>query len=104
VNTIQICDRLQSGTHDDLRQALPGIAIIQVIHVTGSESIEEAVSVAPHVHGLLLDSGNQSKAIKELGSRTKSRLGNQQTHPGVVDVQFSWQEDSSETLPKRFNR
>jgi phosphoribosylanthranilate isomerase len=67
VNTIQICDRLQSGTHDDLRQALPGIAIIQVIHVTGSESIEEAVSVAPHVHGLLVDSGNQSKAIKELG-------------------------------------
>ncbi len=67
VNTIQICDRLQSGTHDDLRQALPGIAIIQVIHITGSDSIEEAVSVAPHVHGLLLDSGNQSKAIKELG-------------------------------------
>ncbi len=67
VNTIQICDRLESGTYDDLRQALPGIAIIQVIHVTGSESIEEALSVAPHVHGLLLDSGNQSLAIKELG-------------------------------------
>jgi phosphoribosylanthranilate isomerase len=67
VNTIQICDRLQSGTHDDLRQALPGIAIVQVIHVTGSESIDESVSVAPHVHGLLLDSGNQSLPIKELG-------------------------------------
>jgi phosphoribosylanthranilate isomerase len=67
VNTIQICDRLESGSYDDLRQALPGIAIIQVIHVTGSESIEEALSVAPHVHGLLLDSGNQSLAIKELG-------------------------------------
>jgi len=67
VNTIQLCDRLQSGTHDDLRQALPGIAIVQVIHITGSESIDESVSVAPHVHGLLLDSGNQSLAIKELG-------------------------------------
>jgi len=67
VNTIQICDRLQSGGYDDLRQALPGISIIQVIHVTGSESVEEAVSVAPYVHGLLLDSGNQSKTIKELG-------------------------------------
>ncbi|HEY9674529.1 MAG TPA: phosphoribosylanthranilate isomerase [Waterburya sp.] len=67
VNTIQICDRLQSGTHDDLRQALPGIAIIQVIHVTGTESIEEALSVAPHVHGLLLDSGNPSDATNELG-------------------------------------
>ncbi len=67
VNTIQICDRLQSGGYDDLRQALPGISIIQVIHVTGSESVEEAVSIAPYVHGLLLDSGNQSKTIKELG-------------------------------------
>jgi phosphoribosylanthranilate isomerase len=67
VNTIQICDQLISGTHDDLRQALPGIAIVQVIHVTGSESIDQAVSVAPHIHGLLLDSGDQSLSIKELG-------------------------------------
>ena len=67
VNTIQICDRLQSGTHDDLRQALPGIAIVQVVHVTGSESIDESIAVAPHVHGLLLDSGNPSLPIKELG-------------------------------------
>ena len=67
VNAIQICDRLIFGTYDDLRQALPGIAIIQVIHITGSESIEEALSVAPHVHGLVLDCGNQSLDIKELG-------------------------------------
>jgi phosphoribosylanthranilate isomerase len=67
VNTIQICDRLQNGSYDDLRQALPGIAIIQVIHVTGSEAIKEACSVAPYVHGLLLDSGNQFLDIKELG-------------------------------------
>jgi phosphoribosylanthranilate isomerase len=67
VNTIQICDQLELSKYDDLRQALPGIAIIQVIHVTGSESIGEAVAVAPHVHGILLDSGNQSLAIKELG-------------------------------------
>lgn len=67
VNAVQICDRLIFGTYDDLRQALPGIAILQVIHITGSESIEDAVSVAPHVHGLLLNSGHQSVAIKELG-------------------------------------
>ncbi len=67
VNTVQICDRLSSGTYDDLRQALPGIAIVQVIHITGSESIDEAVDVASHVHGLLLDSGNQSLDTKELG-------------------------------------
>lgn len=67
VNTIQICDRLQFGTHEDLRQALPGISIIQAIHVAGEESIDEAVAIAPHVHGLLLDSGNRSLEIKELG-------------------------------------
>jgi len=71
VNTIQICDQLQSGTYDDLRQALPGIALIQVIHVTGSESIEEAASAAAHVHGLLLNSGNQSLELKELAGTEK---------------------------------
>jgi phosphoribosylanthranilate isomerase len=67
VNTLQICDRLETGTYDDLRGALPGIAIVQVIHVTGEDSIEEALSVAPHVDGILLDSGNPSGAVRELG-------------------------------------
>jgi phosphoribosylanthranilate isomerase len=38
-----------------------------VIHVTGPESVDEAIAVAPHVDAILLDSGNQSLAIKELG-------------------------------------
>jgi len=67
VNAIQICGQLQFGTYDDLRQALPGIALIQVIQVTGQESIEKAVSAAPHVSGLLLDSGNPFLAVPELG-------------------------------------
>jgi phosphoribosylanthranilate isomerase len=66
-NTIQICDRLESGTYEQLREALPGITIVQVIHVRGEESIEEAVSLATSVHGLLLDSGNQTLRVKELG-------------------------------------
>ena len=66
-NTIQICDRLAAGTYLDLHEALPGIAIVQVIHVTGKESVDEACSVAPFVDALLLDSGNQSLAVKELG-------------------------------------
>jgi phosphoribosylanthranilate isomerase len=67
VNTIQICDRLEPGDHQLLREALPGISLVQVIHVTGSESIAEAVSVAPLVDAILLDSGNQSLPVKELG-------------------------------------
>lgn len=67
VNTIQIVDTLLTGTHKELRDALPGIAIVQVIHVNGSDSIDEAMELAYFVDGLLLDSGNQSLKIKELG-------------------------------------
>ncbi|HUQ30936.1 MAG TPA: hypothetical protein VM095_02405, partial [Pyrinomonadaceae bacterium] len=47
VNTIQICDRLERKSYDELRQALPGITLVQVIHVTGPEAVDEAISVAP---------------------------------------------------------
>lgn len=66
-NTIQICDRLTEGSYQDLREALPGVSLVQVVHVTGPEAVDEAVAVAPHVDAVLLDSGNQSLAIKELG-------------------------------------
>jgi len=66
-NTIQICDRLRSGSFRDIKSALPGISIVQVIHVAGPESVEEAVTVAPQVDAILLDSGNPGLAIKELG-------------------------------------
>jgi phosphoribosylanthranilate isomerase len=65
--TIQIVDRLTDGTHADLRAALPGIGIVQVVHVTGPESLREALDVAPHVHALLLDSGNPRAQVRELG-------------------------------------
>jgi phosphoribosylanthranilate isomerase len=65
--TIQIVDRLTVGTHRDLREALPGIGLVQVVHVTGRESVEEALAVAPEVDALLLDSGNLSLPVKELG-------------------------------------
>jgi phosphoribosylanthranilate isomerase len=66
-NTIQICDHLIRGTHCELKMALPGISIVQVVHVTGPESVEEAVAIAADVDAILLDSGNQKLAIKELG-------------------------------------
>lgn len=66
-STIQICDRLTSGSYDHLREALTGVKMVQVIHVRGEESIGEAIEVAPLVDAVLLDSGNQSLAVKELG-------------------------------------
>jgi phosphoribosylanthranilate isomerase len=71
-NTIQICDHLMHGTHQELKQALSGISIVQVVHVTGPESVAEAVAVAPHVDAILLDSGNQKLAVKELGGTGKT--------------------------------
>jgi len=67
VNTIQICDRLVDGTYEDLRKALPGISLVQVIHVTGPEAVHEALAISSHVDAILLDSGNQSLKVKELG-------------------------------------
>jgi len=66
-NTIQIVDRLTHGSYDDLRRALPGISIVQVIHVVGEESVEESILAAEHVDAVLLDSGNPALATKELG-------------------------------------
>ena len=66
-NTLQLVDRLTAGTYAELRAALPGITIVQVIHITGPEALDEALRVAPQVHGLLLDSGNPNLPVKELG-------------------------------------
>jgi phosphoribosylanthranilate isomerase len=67
VNTLQLVDSLPPGSHQELRAALPDISIVQVIHVTGEGSIKEAVTIAPHVDAILVDSGNPNLAIKELG-------------------------------------
>ncbi|MFY9561326.1 MAG: phosphoribosylanthranilate isomerase [Terriglobales bacterium] len=71
-NCIQICDHLTTGTHRELKYALPGISIVQVIHITGPESVKEAVEVAPRVDAILLDSGNQKLVVKELGGTGKT--------------------------------
>lgn len=66
-NTIQLVDAVPPGTHAALRAALPGIALVQVIHVIDAGSVAEAVALAPAVDALLLDSGNPALAVKELG-------------------------------------
>ena len=66
-NTIQLCDRPGPGSHERLRKALPGVGLVQVIHVSGYQSVSEALAVAPCVDALLLDSGNPSLPVKELG-------------------------------------
>jgi phosphoribosylanthranilate isomerase len=67
VSALQLVDAVQFDVYGELRVALPGITIVQVIHVRNRESVEEALAVEAHVSALLLDSGNPSLPTKELG-------------------------------------
>lgn len=71
-STLQLCDWIEPPVYAELRHALPGIGLVQVIHVRGPESVDEAIEAARYVDALLLDSGNvtvgrTSAAVKELG-------------------------------------
>ena len=64
---IQLCDALPPGAMARLREGLPGVRLVQVIHVTGEASYDEAMHAAKGADALLLDSGNPALQIKELG-------------------------------------
>lgn len=66
-NTIQLVDALQEGSYLQIKQALPGIKLVQVIHVLDENSVEEAVIISEQVDALLLDSGKPNLAVKILG-------------------------------------
>lgn len=66
-NCLQLCDRIRKGTLSDLRSALPGIGIVQVVHVVGPASLGEALEDASECDALLLDSGRPDLPVKELG-------------------------------------
>ncbi|HEV7501616.1 MAG TPA: phosphoribosylanthranilate isomerase, partial [Vicinamibacteria bacterium] len=67
VSTVQICDRPEPGTVLALRRDFPSLKLVQVVHVTGPESMEEAAFAATDADAILLDSGNPSAVRKELG-------------------------------------
>ena len=81
VNTLQLVDSVEAGCYRELHAALPAVKLVQVIHVTGPDAIEQAVHVAPEVDALLLDSGNPSAPVKELG-------GTGRTHDWRVSAQI----------------
>lgn len=66
-SVLQLVDHVPQAELRALRERLPGVKLVQVIHVLGREAIDEARSVAPLVDALLLDSGNPQLAVKELG-------------------------------------
>lgn len=66
-NVLQLCDHVPPAELRRLRAQLPAVKLVQVIHVVDAQSVDEALAVAPLVDALLLDSGNQRLAVKELG-------------------------------------
>lgn len=67
VNTLQLVDAVPRTELRALRAALPGVRLVQVVHVLDEASVAEALAVAADVDALLLDSGNPRLAVKELG-------------------------------------
>lgn len=65
--TVQICDAIGIAALRALRILLPAVSLVQVVHVGGPAALEMALEVAPHVDGLLLDSGRPDAPVKELG-------------------------------------
>lgn len=66
-STLQLVDAVDGSELRKLRRQLPAVKLVQVIHVLGDQSVEEARAVERFVDALLLDSGNPTLAVKELG-------------------------------------
>ena len=66
-STLQLVDAVAIPELQKLRRQLPSVKLVQVIHVMGDESFEEAKAVAGFVDALLLDSGDPTLKVKELG-------------------------------------
>ena len=66
-STLQLVDSVEPSAHESIRDSLEGTRIVQVIHVVGEDSLDEALEAARTADALLLDSGNPRLAVKELG-------------------------------------
>lgn len=83
-STIQLVDAVPPETYAQLRQALPTVKLVQVIHVADERSVAEALAaVASGADALLLDSGNPNLTVKELGGT--GRVHNWQLSRAIVD-------------------
>ena len=60
-------DALEGRAYEVLRNELPHVKLVQVIHVIDKNSVKKAIEISKFVDALLLDSGNPDLAIKELG-------------------------------------
>lgn len=67
VRRVQLVHELAEGVRAELRALLPGVELIQVVHVDGPQAVDRAPALARHADALLLDSGRPSAEVPELG-------------------------------------
>lgn len=65
--TIQIVDALTDRQYAVIRNEIPHVKLVQVIHVIDENAVQEAIEISEFVDAILLDSGNPNLATKELG-------------------------------------
>ena len=71
-NTIQIVDSLLERDYAKIREAIPTVKIVQVIHVLNEKQIDEVLEIEQWVDAILLDSGNPNLKVKILGGTGNS--------------------------------
>ena len=64
---VQLVDAMTEREYELLRNSHPDVILMQVIHVRDARSVDEAVHASSFVDAILLDSGNPTAAVKELG-------------------------------------
>jgi phosphoribosylanthranilate isomerase len=84
VNTVQLVDHVEADVYAALRASHPAVKIVQVLHVLGQDTIDEAQAAAPLVDALLLDSGDPRLAVKELGGT--GRVHDWEVSAAIVDT------------------
>ena len=71
-NSIQLVDRVDSKTYKVLREKLPWVKLVQVVHVIDDSSVKYALEISSYADALLLDSGNPKGKVKKLGGTGKT--------------------------------
>lgn len=66
-NTLQLVDRVDRAAYAALRDSLPTMRLVQVIHVEDLSALDDAHAAAPEVDALLLDSGQPRAKTRVLG-------------------------------------
>jgi len=70
--TIQMVDALSGREYHKIREAIPNVKLVQVIHVLDEKAVQEAIEIAEWVDAILLDSGNPNLSTKVLGGTGKT--------------------------------